>query len=49
MERHGVLHSYLNYVYVENPKEKSLTSMKVYVGQTVTGMTVRCKGPLEDT
>ena len=34
---------YLDYVYMENPKGESLTSMMVCAGRTVTGTTVRRK------
>ena len=38
----GSVVSYLNYVYMENPEGKSLTSMTVYAGRTVVIMTIRC-------
>ena len=44
----GSVMSYLNYVSVENPKGKSLTSLTVYAGWTVTGMTVHRICPFED-
>ena len=44
----GSVMSYLNYVYVENPEAKSLTSVKVYAVRTVvilTVMTIMQDGP----
>ena len=37
----GVLVSYIDYVYLENPEEESLTNMTVYEGRTIATMTVR--------
>ena len=39
----GSVVSYLDYVYMENPEGKSLTSMTVCEGRTVTGTIGRCR------
>ena len=45
----GSVVSYLHYVYMENPEEKSLTTMMVYAGRIVATMTVRRRCPSWDT